>query len=143
MKENFKASNSVSKKSAEYIKGVAVLLSGEPFVEKLKAFKLGKREIKELSENFGEAIGHPQKNKIEKLLKEFQDREKKEGGLPEPLLTGEDLLNEGWTAGPQLGELLKKAFAYQIEKKISEKKESIKLFKKRNIIILFIFLSGF
>ena len=123
LKENFKAPSAISKKSTEYIKNVATFLSDKPFVEKLTAFSLGKKQTKELAENFAEAIRHPQRNQIEELFNAFQDREKKEGGLPDPLLTGEDLLKAGYLAGPRLGTLLKKAFSYQIEKKVSQKEE--------------------
>lgn len=125
LKENFKAPGSVSNKAAEYIRGVSVLFSEASFTEKLKAFNIGKNQIRELAHNFSKIQGLSSQ-KIEELFKEFENRETEQGFLPDPLVTGEDLLKAGYSSGPEMGELLKKAFAYQIEKKVLEKEEVLR-----------------
>ena len=125
LKKHFKAPGAVSDKTAEYIKGVAVLFSEASFTEKLMVFNSRKKRIIELAENFSKAYALPFQE-VEKLFKEFQDRETEKGDLPLPLVTGEDLLKKGYSPGPEIGKLLKKAFSYQIEKKISKKEEVLK-----------------
>ena len=127
---NFKAPVRVSKKSTSYVASVATLFSNKSFPEKMKAFAFGKLDVLELARNFSQSFKPELSEKLERLYKEFQERETAQGRLPEALLSGDDLLKEGYAAGPELGQLLKKAFAFQIEKKISSKQELLAYLKK-------------
>lgn len=130
LEANFKVPVRVSKKSVRYVASVATLFSKESFIEKMKAFALGKQQVLELARNFSQAFHPKSLEMLEELYREFQERETSQGELPKALLSGEDLLKSGYTAGPELGKLLKKAFAFQIEKKISSQQELLTYLKK-------------
>ena len=161
--KTMKASSSVAKKSAQYIQGVRTLLSkietsppGKKnakmnafslkskisFVEKLKVFELGSKQILELSQNWlktllNEAIEKPsaktQQKEIEQLFQEFQIRSSGKERLPPPLVTGEDLIKEGYSPGKNMGDLLKKAYDLQLEQNISQKKSILSRILKKNL----------
>ena len=144
LKNDLKAPHAVAKKSCHYIQGIKTLLSEQniSFVEKVKVFELGANQIMELSQSFGTALldqevkktsGKKQSEtvqtqeeelsqKLKKLLQEFQARSQGQDQLPPPLVTGADLIKAGYTSGKHMGQMLKKAYNFQIEENISEKK---------------------
>lgn len=129
--QSLKAPLNVAKKSRQYIQGVKTLFESASFVEKLKVFSLGKDQIQELAKHFGKASHLPLKQ-VEKFFKEFQIRSPGNSQLPAPLIKGEDLLKAGFSPGKPIGDMLKKAYDYQLEKNLCKKEEILKLFKEKN-----------
>ena len=127
---SLKAPLKVATKSRQYIKGVKILFESSSFVEKLKVFSLGKDQIQELAKHFGKA-SHFSLKQIEKLSKEFQIRSS-DNQLPSPLIQGEDLLKAGFSPGKHLGDMLKKAYNYQLEKNLHKKEDILKIFKEKS-----------
>ena len=122
---SMKAPLNVAKKSMRYVQGVKTLFSKASFSEKLKAFSLGAEQTRELAQNFGKAYGLPWQS-VEKLFQEFQIRSPGNSELPPPLVTGTDLMKAGYPSGRIMGDLLKKAYDFQLEKNISKKEDILR-----------------
>lgn len=58
-------------------------------------------------------------------LKHIIDLKTKYPSLPEPLLNGNDIMDLGFKAGPQLKKIIKSVYYYQIENKISDREKLI------------------
>ena len=119
---SLKAPLATAKESAGYVQGVKTLFSKASFPEKLKVFSLGKDRMRELAQSFARSAGLPEKP-VDKLFQEFQIRSGGGEKLPLPLVTGKDLLSAGYAPGRKTGELLKRAYDFQLEQNITEKKE--------------------
>jgi hypothetical protein len=75
---------------------------GHPFGKESAAILRRMEEIKKVST--------PLFPVLEKTLRDFEHREL----LPKPLLTGKDLIHEGWTPGSHFQETLEKAYDWQL-----------------------------
>ncbi|MCY4512284.1 MAG: CCA tRNA nucleotidyltransferase [Bdellovibrionales bacterium] len=155
LKDNLKAPQAIAKKSCNYMQGVKTLLSKQEssFVEKLKVFELGANQITELSQSFGKALLNQEvkrtleqkqseaakaqeeelSQKLKKLFQEFQTRSQGHNKLPSPLVTGADLIKAGHTSGRHMGQMLKKAYNFQVEENISEKDTVLNWILKKSL----------
>jgi len=70
-------------------------------------------------EDAGEAGGW-----LQRRVNKIQEEDAK----PEPLVTGSDLIELGYEPGEELGRLLKKAYAIQLQNEITDKSKLLKLF---------------
>jgi poly(A) polymerase len=66
---------------------------------------------------------------VSEFLHWREQQEKNQNLNPNPLISGDDLKNLGFTPGPQMGEALKKIREAQLREEISSKEEALKLIK--------------
>lgn len=69
--------------------------------------------------------------RLEKWIHEYLQVCDSKGNLPRPLLTGENLLKMGFSAGPGLGKVLEEVYSLQLENQISTLEQAETLARKR------------
>ena len=124
--KNLGCSKSVLRKSIRYFKSVKALHTSTSFFDKLHAFTVGKQEVRELAQFFSEAYNKP--CEFKKWFEEFEKQEQEGGELPSPLVKGDDL--KDFFSGKEIGDVLKKAYNFQLENRISDKNEVMEYLKK-------------
>lgn len=68
---------------------------------------------------------------LEKWISEYLHVCDDKGNLPKAFLTGADLLQMGFSAGPALGKVLEEAYSLQLEGKINTRTQAVQFAKKR------------
>lgn len=123
--KRWKASRDSQRRVETSLKDLRILLN--PFSSRAqRAFILG-------SENFADTLNLSRgvltmlnkTEQIESWLNEFLEIAGPDGGLPQALLNGQDLIQQGFSPGQEMGEVLKSVYEAQLNGEIRTKAEAL------------------